>query len=95
MVSAARRRVVYRALKNIISDNIYKDELGYWIVKVSDQHGMEVLSDEQAEELYALAESKMPKDEDEPECEAEEAPTSEVAEVTEDQPAETPTDGDA
>lgn len=69
MVSAARRRVVYRALKNAISDNLYKDELEYWIVKVSDQHGMEVLSDEQAEELYALAESKMPKDEDEPEVE--------------------------
>ena len=81
MVSAARRRVVYRALKNIISDNIYKDELGYWIVKVSDQHGMEVLSDEQAEELYALAESKMPKDEDEPE---ETEPTEE----------ETPVEGD-
>lgn len=65
MVSATRRRIVYRALKNVISDTLYKDELEYWIVKVSDQHGMEVISDEQAEELYALAESKMPKDEDE------------------------------
>jgi len=69
MVSAARRRVVYRVLKNAISDNRYRDELDYWVIKVSDQQEQGVISDEQAEELYALAESKMPKDEDEPEVE--------------------------
>ena len=72
MVSAARRRVVYRVLKNAISDNRYRDELDYWVIKVSDQQAQGVISEEQAEELYALAESRMPEDE------VEETPAEEV-----------------
>ena len=72
MVSAARRRVVYRVLKNAISDNRYRDELDYWVIKVSDQQAQGVISEEQAEELYALAESRMP------EPEVEETPAEEV-----------------
>lgn len=84
MVSAARRRVVYRVLKNAISDNRYRDELDYWVIKVSDQQAQGVISEEQAEELYALAESRMP------EPEVEETPAEEVViEPAPEKPSET------
>lgn len=51
MVSAARRRIVYNAIKRAI---LKGNEVEYWALKMYDQQAAGVLSDEQVAELEAL-----------------------------------------
>ena len=84
MVSAARRRIVYRALKSAINRSIANngEDIEYWIVKVSDQYEAGVLTFDQMDELIKLGEPYLPQDE-------EEEPEPEVVEETPAEP-ETP-----
>ena len=79
MVSAARRRIVYRALKSAINKSIANDgeDIEYWIVKVSEQYEAGVLTFDQMDELIKLGEPYLPQDEEE-EPEVEETPAEEV-----------------
>lgn len=81
MVSAARRRIVYKAIRAAI---IKGSEIEYWALRMYDQQAAGVLTDEQVADLEALIEAYY----EEPEETAEE-PAEEAA----GQP-EGPTDGE-
>lgn len=99
MVSAARRRIVYRALKSAINRSIANngEDIEYWIVKVSDQYEAGVLAFAQMDGLIKLGEPYLPQDDEyvDPEPESAE-PESEVVEETpvEEPPADSVEEGE-
>ena len=54
MISPARRRIVFNAIKNAI---LKGQEVEYWTLRVYDQQAAGVLTDEQVAELEALIEA--------------------------------------
>lgn len=81
MVSAARRRIVYKAIRAAI---IKGSEIEYWALRMYDQQAAGVLTDEQVAELEVLIEAYY----EEPEETVEEPAEEAVGQ------AEGPTDGE-
>ena len=66
MVSPARRRIVFNAIKSAI---LKQEETEFWIMKMYEQQDKGVLTDDQVAELEEIIESLWPDPEPEPEPE--------------------------
>lgn len=96
MISSARRRIVYNAIKNAI---LKGQEVEYWALRMYDQLEAGVLTDEQVAELEVLIDEyyNPPEPEPEPISDVDETETEETSTVADNEPesvddGELPTD---
>lgn len=75
MVSAARRRIVYKSIESAIKKG---QEVEYWTLRMYDQLEAGILTSEQVEQLEALIDAYYEQQEQQ-----EEQPTEEFAETPE------------
>lgn len=83
MVSNARRRIVYKAIRAAI---LKGTEIEYWALRMYDQQAAGVLTDEQVAELEELIEAYY--DEEEPQDPADEQPDEQDADEQPDEGGE-------